>query len=182
MKLKQGLLSLIFIISLPVYASPQMMDEKNTATVEQDATTATSTENMQEASGLSTGTVFRAAFTSNVENREPTDDLEKVSGDQNQLFFFTELRDMSGQTARHRWEHAGKVMAEVEFNVKGPRWRVWSSKSFVPGWAGDWKVSVINAAGDVIKEKNFTYETAVAEQADPATENEAATMPEMHKQ
>lgn len=162
MKLKQGLIPVLFALALPVYAEQQPV--------------APATENMQEQAGFSTGTVFRAAFTSGIDNREPRDKLEKMSNDQNQLYFFTELRDMSGQTAKHRWEHDGKVMAEVEFNVKGPRWRVWSSKSFNPGWTGDWKVSVINAAGDVISEKSFAYETAAVEQTKPAA------MPELQQQ
>lgn len=113
------------------------------------------------------GTVTRSALTSQVQAREPVDELEKITAQQNQLFYFTELRGMSGQTAKHRWEYNGKLMAEVDFNVKGPRWRVWSSKIFKPDWIGEWKVSVINAAGEVISEKNFSYDTAVLE---PATQ------------
>jgi len=132
-------------------------------------------QEMTEQAGFSKGSVVRSALTSAVENREPTDKLDIVNTEQQQLYFFTELRDMSGQTAKHRWEHNGKVMAEVEFNVKGPRWRVWSSKSFVPNWIGDWKVSVLNGAGEVIKEETFTYETASASQAaEPATPPEMA--------
>ena len=131
-------------------------------------------DNMVEQAGFSTGSVVRSAITSSVENREPTDNLNVANTELNQLYFFTELRDMSGQTAKHRWEHEGKLMAEVEFNVKGPRWRVWSSKSFVPDLIGDWKVSVINGAGDVISEKIFIYETAAAKQA---AEPEAPAMP-----
>lgn len=164
MNLKQGLIPVMFALSFPVLA-------------EQAATT----DNMQDQAGMSTGTVFRSALTSGIDNREPRDKLEKVSSEQKQLYFFTELRDMSGQTAKHRWEFDGKVMAEVEFNVKGNRWRVWSSKSFNPGWTGDWKVSVLNAAGDVISEKTFAYETAAADQTKPAAieSTDPAAMPEM---
>ncbi len=144
---------------------------------EQSGGTEAASQQMTEQAGFSKGSVVRSALTSAVENREPTDKLDVVNTEQQQLYFFTELRDMSGQTAKHRWEHNGKVMAEVEFNVKGPRWRVWSSKSFVPNWTGDWKVSVINGAGEVIKEETFTYETASAGQAgEPAA---PAAPPEM---
>ena len=110
---------------------------------------------------FSKGKVARSAITSAVQQREPIDQLDKITTQQNQLYFFTELRDMSGQTAKHRWEYNGKVMAEVDFNVKGPRWRVWSSKKRNPGWTGDWKVSVINAVGDVVSEQTFSYEAAI---------------------
>ncbi len=122
----------------------------------------------EEMSGFSTGSVVRSAFTNDIEDREPKDALKTATTSENTIYFFTELRDMSGQTAKHRWEHDGKVMAEVEFNVKGPRWRVWSSKTIQPGWEGDWKVSVINGAGDVISEKNLTLkpETPAANPAE----------------
>jgi len=167
MKRQYGLLGILFAVAVSAHA-----EQPATETIESPASTTQTSgkemaaEQMTEQAGFSTGSVVRSAITSAVENREPTDSLEAANTEQNQLYFFTELRDMSGQTAKHRWEHGGKVMAEVEFNVKGPRWRVWSSKSFVPGWTGDWKVSVINGAGDVISEKNFSYETAAAAPAE----------------
>lgn len=137
---------------------------------------ATSTESavaMEESSGFSRGSVVRSAFTRNVEEREPVENLQNLTNENGEIKFFTELRDMSGQTAIHRWEYDGKVVAEVEFNVKGPRWRVWSSKSLVPEWTGDWKVSVINGAGEVISEKNLSYDMATA----PTTETSTTSNP-----
>ncbi len=110
---------------------------------------------MEEQSGFSRGSVVRSAFTSSIEDREPVDAVDKVEGGDETIYFFTELRDMSGQTAKHRWEYNGEVMAEVEFNVNGPRWRVWSSKNLQPAWAGEWKVSVLNGANEVISEKTL---------------------------
>ena len=125
----------------------------------------------EEQSGFSRGSVMRSAFTNGIEDREPVDNMKKAGNTSNKITFFTELRDMSGQTAKHRWEHNGEVMAEVEFNVRGPRWRVWSSKSFIPKWEGEWKVSVLNAAGDVISEEMINYkEPAVAEAIETTTE------------
>lgn len=180
MKPQYGLLAMLIALSLSAQAeqpsgsllgpadnATQISNpEESPATTEQINRVEPAQEQPIEQAGFSKGSVVRSALTSAVEGREPTDSLQAVSTEQQQLFFFTELRDMSGQTAKHRWEHNGKVMAEVEFTVKGPRWRVWSSKSFVPNWTGDWKVSVINGAGDVISEKNFTYETASATQPD----------------
>lgn len=54
------------------------------------------------------------------------------------------------------------MLLKLSLNVKGPRWRVWSSKSLIPQWTGDWKVSVINGAGEVISEKNLSYDVAAA--------------------
>jgi len=110
----------------------------------------------EEMTGFSRGSVARSIFTTTIDNREPVDKLKQVPN-KNNVFYFTELRDMSGQTAKHRWEFKGKVIAEVDFNVRGPRWRVWSKKTFQPGWAGEWKVSVINGAGEVISEEVIAY-------------------------
>jgi len=133
-----------------------------TTTIEPAATT-----EMAEQAGFSRGSVIRSIFTSSIQDREPIDKLEK-SAEADRVFYFTELRDMSGQTAIHRWEYDGKVMAEVKFDVRGPRWRVWSSKSFVPGWSGDWKVSVLNGAGETISEEMISLSAATAQAAEPA--------------
>ncbi len=121
-----------------------------------------------EQSGFSRGSVVRSVFTSAVEDREPTDSIKELNTNTDKVIYYTELRDMAGQTARHRWEYNGEVMAEVKFNVGGSRWRVWSSKSFVPGWTGEWKVSVLNGANEVISEDILTYVPATAEPAAPA--------------
>lgn len=172
----------IGIITLLLVSQSIFAEEVETQLIESDAaviesapaSSSTSTEAaaaMTEQSGFSRGSVVRSAFTRDIEQREPTEDLQKLTNENGQVKFFTELRDMSGQTAIHRWEYEGKVVAEIEFNVKGPRWRVWSSKSFVPQWTGDWKVSVINGAGEVISEKNLSYDVAAA----PATESSATS-------
>ena len=128
---------------------------------------------INEQSGFSRGSVVRSAFTRDISDREPMENLQNLTNENGQVKFFTELRDMSGQTAVHRWQYEGKVVAEIEFNVKGPRWRVWSSKSLVPQWTGDWKVSVVNGAGEVISEKNLSYDMAAAPTAAPAATSTA---------
>jgi hypothetical protein len=103
------------------------------------------------------GSVARAIVTTNVVDREPVNNLERVMAGNDKVFFFTELRGMGEQTVKHRWSHGGEVMAEVEFNVGGPRWRVFSSKNLMPEWAGAWKVEVLDAEGNVLSEKAFEY-------------------------
>lgn len=154
-------------------AAPAASQETAPA-AEQEAAPAAATAEQQaaEQSGFSRGSVVRSIFTTAVKDREPTDKLNNTKSDAEQIYFFTELRDMSGQTATHRWEHNGKVASEVKFDVRGPRWRVWSSKTFSPNLEGEWKVSVLNGAGEVIAEDLMNY-TAPAAGAQPA----AAEMP-----
>jgi len=103
------------------------------------------------------GEVARAQFTTAIEAREPVDKVTILSNDINKVYFFSELRNLQGQAVTHRWTLAGKVMAEVTFNVGGPRWRVNSSKALLPGWVGDWTVAVVDEAGAVVSETTFQY-------------------------
>ncbi len=132
----------------------------------------------EEQSGFSVGSVVRSAFTTAVQGHEPVDKISELSTDTKKIYYFTELRDMSGQIAKHRWEYKGKVMAEVEFNVKGPRWRVWSSKSLVPQWTGEWAVSVLNGANEVIGKDTFQYIESTSQMPESAPESESAPAPE----
>jgi hypothetical protein len=101
--------------------------------------------------------VARAVFTTGVQNREPTDTITSLSNDKSQIYFFTELSGLGGQTVVHRWEYQGKTMSEVKFNVGGPRWRVWSNKTLLPQWTGEWRVSIIDGSGNKVGEATFNY-------------------------
>lgn len=101
--------------------------------------------------------VARAVFTTGIKDREPVDSVTTVSGTQTKVYFFTEIRGLSGHTVTHRWEFGGKPMASVEFHIGGPRWRVWSSKTLLPRWKGDWQVAVVDQDGKVLDTKTFSY-------------------------
>lgn len=104
------------------------------------------------------GDVPRAQFTSAIDSREPVDELEgAAAADLSRLYFFTELRDLEGQTVTHRWTYDGDTMAEVSFTPEGARWRVWSSKELLPQWTGTWTVEVVDAAGNVLSAKSIDY-------------------------
>ena len=98
-----------------------------------------------------------AQFTTAVENREPIDQITFVQNKVEKVFFFSDLRGLAGQTVQHRWIYDGKTVAEVSFEVRGPRWRVWSSKDLMPDWIGDWTVEIVVADGSVIAAETFTY-------------------------
>ena len=103
--------------------------------------------------------VSRAQFTSSMLDREPTDELSAIALNTEKMFFFTELRNMDGTTVTHRWSLNGAVMAEVSFNVRASRWRVYSSKTLLPEWRGDWVVDVLDDTGTVIETKTVGYGT-----------------------
>ena len=103
------------------------------------------------------GRVARAAFARNIEQREPVGKVSRLQPSAEQVFYFTELRDMAGQTVTHRWTYQGETRAEVAFEVGGPRWRVYSSKDFLPEWTGEWTVEVVTGDGQVIHRDTITY-------------------------
>lgn len=114
--------------------------------------------------GFNKGRVARGVFTTDVVDREPVDNLTVITNDVATVKYFTDLREMSGHKVIHRWMRDGEVVSEVEFQVKGPRWRIWSSKNMQPGWLGKWSVAVINTVGEEIEMSEFEYtESTVVE-------------------
>lgn len=154
MKLKPIVMAVTLAFVAPAFAADETT-AMQPAGAEQSAAEAAATPNIA-------GTIARSAFTTAVENREPVDSVNKLSTDNEKIYYFTELKDMEGQQVTHRWEYNGKVMAEVPFQVGGPRWRVFSSKNLDSGWQGEWKVSVIDANGGTMSVNTFSYEAAKA--------------------
>ena len=67
------------------------------------------------------GSVARAQFTDAVVDREPTNQILTLTNDQEQIYFYTDLRDMAGQRVVHRWEYTtGPTSGQVYFD--GVRW------------------------------------------------------------
>ncbi len=96
-------------------------------------------------------------FTTGIENREPIDQVTFVGTDIEKIYLFSDLRGLVGQTVTHRWSYKGETMAEVAFEVRGPRWRVWSSKNLRLNWVGDWTVEVVSQDGEVFASETFSY-------------------------
>jgi len=108
------------------------------------------------------GSVARSQLTSAVRGREPVDRLSSrvkigESGGR-KLFYFTELKGLNGETIFHRWEHDGRTIVTLRFNVGSDRWRAYSSKMIPSHQAGDWRVLVANAEGDVLASSQFVAE------------------------
>ncbi|NOY63467.1 MAG: DUF2914 domain-containing protein [Gammaproteobacteria bacterium] len=112
------------------------------------------------------GYVARALFTSAVENREPVDEIAVLGNDVEQIYFFTDLRFLDGQTIHHRWEYDGAVIADISFSVEGPRWRIHSSKRLDPRMLGKWTAYVVDESGVPLKASIFQYVEAEKPTAD----------------
>lgn len=91
--------------------------------------------------------ISRAVFTHGITQREPIDKIVSISQSFEKVYFFTELSNFKGELIKHRWEHEGEVIAEVEFKIKSPRWRAYSSKNISSNGLGKWTVFVTNSVG-----------------------------------
>jgi len=112
--------------------------------------------------------ISRSVFTTEIKNKEPVSELKKIPVDVARIYFFTEFTGLNGHTIIHRWEYNGQVMAELNFQINGDRWRTWSSKNMLSSWVGKWQVSVLDEGGNVIEQSEFEY---INSQPDSSTED-----------
>ncbi len=105
------------------------------------------------------GQVSRALFTLGVDNREPVLSVDSISSSAyTSISFFTELTDLSGHNITHQWMLNDKVMFEKTFAVNGARWRVWTSKTLIPSWTGQWTVNVLDDDRSIMSSTSFDYQ------------------------
>jgi hypothetical protein len=112
---------------------------------------------MARAPVMIAGQVTRALFTRQVKNLEPVDTISVLTNDKTRITYFTEIHGMAGQVITHRWEFNGKILLEIRLEVGSSRWRAYSSKTLDPAWLGEWKASVVDAAGGTLSVNTFTY-------------------------
>ena len=103
------------------------------------------------------GEVNRSQFTSQIDNREPVDQLVSVPVEMQKVIYFTELLNFQGEKITHQWTYQDQEMYAFSFEVNGPRWRVWSSKRMLPKWSGSWTVNILDANQQVLHSDSFVY-------------------------
>lgn len=104
--------------------------------------------------------IARSQFTTAVVDREPTDNVVMLTSNSDKVYYFTELSNLAGQRITHRWQYQGKLMAEIKFDVKSDRWRVFSSKKIRPDWTGEWSVDLIDEDGNSLKTNSLEVVSA----------------------
>ena len=127
----------------------------------QDASQQGSMQQDQQQAGGGEPELERAQFTRDVQDKEPVDEIsDSFQASNDPLYFFTEVKNASGETITHRWKHDGEVKAEVPLEVGSDSWRTWSSKELMPEWEGEWTVEVVDSQGNVIDEQSVQVETS----------------------
>jgi hypothetical protein len=119
------------------------------------------------AAGASSLKVSDAVICKDVKDRTPVEPGDSFPSDAGKLFCFTRILGAQGETkVSHVWFFNGKQISLVNLKVGSPNWRTWSSKEILPEWAGDWKVEIRDAAGEVIHTLEFkTYKPGQPEES-----------------
>ncbi|MCH7818461.1 MAG: DUF2914 domain-containing protein [Candidatus Marinimicrobia bacterium] len=100
--------------------------------------------------------VERIVVSTAVEERRPVGESDTFPDSVGTLFCYTEIRGMGDSTTvSHVWYHGEIRRADVQLNVRGYRWRTWSTKVIQEDWTGAWRVDVVSADGKILKSKRF---------------------------
>jgi len=101
--------------------------------------------------------ISQAVFAASIEDRAPVEIVTEANDSLGKIYFFTNVRNLTGDKITHRWIYKDKVKAEIIFDIKGKRWRVWSSKNLWHKWTGQWKVEIVNQQNEILLTKTFEF-------------------------
>ncbi|WP_303723030.1 DUF2914 domain-containing protein [Malonomonas rubra] len=103
--------------------------------------------------------VADAVITTGIENQMPVDKVEVYPADYGKLFCFTRIVGADQDTSvTHVWYYQDNELARVNLPIGSADWRTYSSKRFLPQWAGQWKVVVFSEDGRELKTISFALE------------------------
>jgi len=100
--------------------------------------------------------VEEMTFCTGVEEREPIGEAAEFTTEVGKVWCWTEILGATDTTfVTHKWYWGEEEVASVELEVRYPRMRTWSYKTITPEMAGSWKVEVVDAGGEVLRELGF---------------------------
>ena len=103
-------------------------------------------------------TVTEMVITSKIIKGKPVDSIKRLSsGTDKNLYCFTRLVAPEGVEGniKHLWYKGDEKVAEFTLPVKGEKWRTYSKKRILKGWAGEWRVEVVDDSGKLLKTVKF---------------------------
>lgn len=116
------------------------------------------------AENVNSGSVKRAIFTTAIKEREPVDQVLSLSNRHDIVYFFSELQNFQGKVILHKWYYENELVFSERFDVKGPRWRVFSKVKIEPQQIGKWKVVIYGPNNWPVKASVFNVVDGNAEQ------------------
>jgi hypothetical protein len=93
-------------------------------------------------------------FATGIESRVPVGVSNVFEPTTRKVFCWTKISiDRAPVTVKHVWYNGDEKVFEMPLRLKYASGRLWSYKTVTPG---DWKVDVVNEAGEVIGSATFT--------------------------
>ena len=103
--------------------------------------------------------VVDGTITSAIVNQMPVDKIESYRADFGKLYCFTRIVGAQGDSEiTHVWYFQENELARVTLPVRSSDWRTYSSKRFLPQWAGEWSVVVLDSEQNEIATIPFRLE------------------------
>ena len=103
--------------------------------------------------------VAEGTITTAIEDQMPVDKIDSYRADFGKLYCYTRIVGAQGDTeVTHVWYYQDNELARVTLSVRSADWRTYSSKRFLPQWAGQWKVVVLDADENEIATIPFSLE------------------------
>jgi len=103
--------------------------------------------------------VADGTITSAIVNQIPVDRIESYRADFGKLYCFTRIIGAQEDTEiTHVWYYQDDELARVTLPIKSADWRTYSSKRFLPQWAGEWRVVVLDGDQNEIATIPFRLE------------------------
>ncbi len=102
--------------------------------------------------------ITELAVTTKIVKGKPIDSVHRISSASvKALYCFTRIAapEDTDTTIKHVWYRDNQKVGEYELPVKGERWRTYSKKEIQRGWAGDWRVDILDSAGTVLDTVKF---------------------------
>ena len=102
--------------------------------------------------------ITELAVTTKVVRGKPVDSVHRISSASvKALYCFTRIAapEDTDTTIKHVWYRGDEKVGEYELPVKGERWRTYSKKEIQRGWAGDWRVEILDSDGNLLKAVKF---------------------------
>ncbi|MCH9711149.1 MAG: DUF2914 domain-containing protein [Proteobacteria bacterium] len=107
--------------------------------------------------------ISQAVFAKDIVDRQPIEIITEADDSLGKIYFFSNIRNLAGDRITHRWLYKDKIKAEISFDIKGERWRVWSSKNIWHTWTGEWTVEVLDQLDNVLLVKTINFEKSTAQ-------------------
>jgi hypothetical protein len=103
--------------------------------------------------------VAEGTITTAIEDQMPVDKIDSYRADFGKLYCYTRIVGAQGDTeVTHVWYYQNNELARVTLSVRSADWRTYSSKRFLPQWAGQWRVVVLDADENEIATIPFSLE------------------------